>query len=94
MRYFLPCVTKLPKNDPSHILFYNTSLKIVENLLVYFFGGLIGLTYFAVGSQQHMSYVAERRGGGPHDLLGGFDSFRNCKGPVLKMYDCFYGNNG
>src|SRR5258708_5664867 len=25
-----------------------------------------------------MSYVAERRGGGPHDLLGGFDSFRNC----------------
>ena len=25
-----------------------------------------------------MSYVAERRGGGPHDLLRGFDSFRNC----------------
>jgi hypothetical protein len=25
-----------------------------------------------------MSYVAEWRGGGPHDLLRGFDSFRNC----------------
>ena len=25
-----------------------------------------------------MSYVAERQGGGPHDLLRGFDSFRNC----------------
>jgi hypothetical protein len=26
-----------------------------------------------------MSYVAEGRGGGPHDLLRGFDSFRNCQ---------------
>lgn len=26
-----------------------------------------------------MSYVAERRGGGPQHLPGGFDSFRNCK---------------
>ena len=26
----------------------------------------------------HTSYVAERQGGGPHDLLRGFDSFRNC----------------
>src|SRR5580658_6637804 len=27
----------------------------------------------------HMSYVAEWRGGGPQDLLRGFDSFRNCQ---------------
>src|SRR5580704_7228152 len=26
-----------------------------------------------------MSYVAEWRGGGPQDLLRGFDSFRNCQ---------------
>ncbi len=32
--------------------------------------------YFATGFK--MSYVAEWRGGGPHDLLRGFDSFRNC----------------
>jgi hypothetical protein len=67
------------------------------------------LTYFALGFDQHTSYVAERLGGGPHDLLGGFDSFRNCKKkrgaampvpkkrpavPVPKNSDCFYGNNG
>jgi hypothetical protein len=32
--------------------------------------------YFALGF--NTSYVAEWRGGGPHDLLRGFDSFRNC----------------
>jgi hypothetical protein len=30
------------------------------------------------GGDSPMSYVAEWRGGGPQDLLRGFDSFRNC----------------
>ena len=33
-----------------------------------------------------MSYVAERQGGGPQDLLRGFESFRSCKN-----VDRFYG---
>lgn len=81
-----------------------------KNLLVYLFGRLIRLPYFALDSNHHTSYVAERRGGGPHDLLRGFDSFRNCKNMCgkcafgknyafpgtagPKISDCFYGNNG
>ena len=57
-----------------------------KKLLVYLFGRLINSVYFAPGFK--MSYVAEWRGGGPHDLLRGFDSFRNCQLIV------FYGNNG
>src|SRR5260370_29212791 len=33
-----------------------------------------------------MSYVAERRGGGPQDLLRGFESFRSCKKTVIVFY--------
>ena len=42
----------------------------------------------------HTSYVAEWRGGGPHDLLRGFDSFRNCKKKPAMPVPKFYGNNG
>ena len=52
------------------------SRRFAKKLLVYLFCRLVNCIYFAL--EFNTSYVAEWRGGGPHDLLRGFDSFRNC----------------
>lgn len=53
------------------------SRRFAKKLLVYLFCRLVNCIYFAL--EFNTSYVAEWRGGGPHDLLRGFDSFRNCQ---------------
>ena len=60
-----------PGNHPARPSQIYSSKKI----LVHLFGRLIKSKYFALA---FMSYVAEWQGGGPHDLLRGFDSLRNC----------------
>jgi hypothetical protein len=70
----------ISRSDHHRLLFQRTFRFLfdfgMKNLLVYLFGRLINCIYFASGF--NTSYVAEWRGGGPHDLLRGFDSFRNC----------------
>ena len=51
----------------------------------------IGLTRAAMA--QKTSYVAERQGGGPQDLLRRFDSSRNCK-KWLPLAGSDFVNNG